>query len=94
MSKGIRSKIIVGLVLAGASGLSIPAPTAAQAQGAQSYCLMGGGGVIGRCGFATFEQCREAGAGFGICNPSAAPPAGISSSNARVVEPVRRGRTR
>jgi hypothetical protein len=37
---------------------------------AQSFCLVGGGGLMNRCGFATFEQCREYSANFGVCNES------------------------
>ena len=37
---------------------------------AQSFCLMGAAGVMNRCGFATFEQCKEYSANFGICNES------------------------
>jgi hypothetical protein len=39
-------------------------------QPAQSYCLVGGGGLMNRCGFATFEQCKEYSANFGVCNES------------------------
>jgi hypothetical protein len=64
-------KVLIGLTFVAA--LSSSTTAGAQtfpAHPAQSYCLMGGGGLMNRCGFATFEQCKEYSANYGICNES------------------------
>lgn len=61
--------------------------TGAEAQTSQSYCLSGAAGVLRGCGFASLEQCRTAGAGFGICSPSVAAPDPASANAALLSEP-------
>jgi len=58
------------LTLAGTLSLATPYPASAQAR---SYCLTGGGGELGRCGYPTFEACRVDGAGYGTCIASERP---------------------
>jgi hypothetical protein len=71
MHSGNRLRALIGLIFLATLGSS----TMAGAQTfpvhpAQSYCLVGGGGLMNRCGFATFEQCKEYSANFGVCNES------------------------
>ena len=70
MSRMHLVKISTVLVFA---GVLLGAPlTDANAQ-ARSYCLTGGGGELGRCGYPTFEACRLDGAGYGTCIASERP---------------------
>jgi len=48
------------------------------------FCKLGGGDLgtgSGYCNFSSFEQCRQASAGYGICqaNPAYVPPAPVSA---------------
>ncbi len=79
--KSICSK----LICAAALGIAMAAPSVpAHAETIYPFCKLGGGELgtgAGACWFSSFEQCRIASAGFGICqaNPAyvapAAPPA-------------------
>ncbi len=69
-----RLRALIGLTFL----VTLTSSTVASAQTypthpAQSYCLVGGGGLMNRCGFATFEQCKEYSANYGVCNESSRP---------------------
>jgi hypothetical protein len=64
-------KIFIGLaLLATLAGATTAGAQTFPAHPAQSYCLISAGGMMNRCGFATFEQCKEYSANYGICNES------------------------
>jgi hypothetical protein len=63
--------VSIGLAVAGMLLAASASP--ASAQTARSYCLTGGGGELGRCGYPTFEACRLDGAGYGTCIASERP---------------------
>jgi hypothetical protein len=62
--------------------LTSAAASSASAQTARSYCLTGGGGELGRCGYPTFEACRIDGAGYGTCIASERPAWGQAAGTA------------
>ena len=64
-------KVLSGLTFLATLACSTTA--GAQPYPAQSFCIAGGGGLMNRCGFATFEQCKENSANYGICVESARP---------------------
>ncbi len=75
------------LICAAALGIAMAAFSApAHAETIYPFCKLGGGELgtgAGACYFSSFEQCRIASAGFGICQanpayvaPAATPPAG------------------
>jgi hypothetical protein len=66
-----RLRALLGLTfLATLAGSTMAGAQTFPTHPAQSYCLVGGGGLMNRCGFATFEQCKEFSANFGVCNES------------------------
>lgn len=69
--------VSIGLAMA---GVLLASP--ASAQTARSYCLTGGGGELGRCGYPTFESCRLDGAGYGTCIASERPAWGEPAATA------------
>ena len=71
----IMSSALAGL-------LSAAVLSSADAQTARSYCLTGGGGELGRCGYPTFEACRIDGAGYGTCIASERPAWGAATGTA------------
>ena len=65
--------------------LLLASSTPSRAEITYPFCKLGGGDLgtgSGYCNFSSFEQCRIASAGYGICQanpayvPPAAPPAG------------------
>jgi hypothetical protein len=72
----------MSLALALTGLLSAAALWSASAQTARSYCLTGGGGELGRCGYPTFEACRVDGAGYGTCIASERPAWGEAAGAA------------
>ena len=78
MSRIDLARISTTLVFAGV--LIGAALTDARAQTARSWCLTGGGGELGRCGYPTFEACRLDGAGYGTCIASERPAWGQPAS--------------
>ena len=72
----VRAAIVATIVAAGASG--------ADAQTVNSYCIAGGGGLMARCGFATFDQCRNASTPYGICVASERLPDATWTAQARM----------
>jgi hypothetical protein len=68
-------KVLIGLSVLATLGCSTNAVAQTfPASPAQSYCLTGGGGLMNRCGFATFEQYKEYSANYGVCNESPRAP--------------------
>ena len=84
-----RSALLFGLACLGA--IVCATPSRALAQGANSYCLTGGGGELGRCGFPTFEECRAYSSGFGVCVASERP-SWASTGAAAAPAPAKRRR--
>lgn len=68
------------LICAAALGITMATFSApAHAETIYPFCKLGGGELgtgAGACYFSSFEQCRIASAGFGICqaNPAYVPP--------------------
>ena len=76
----------LGLILSGA----LAAPTAARAEIVYPWCLSGGGGLTDHCDFATFAQCQQTAAGYGVCSQNPAYPP--SAAPAAQTPTTRRGR--
>ena len=75
--KSIRSKLM-GAAALGITLAALSAP--ARAEIIYPFCKLGGGELgtgAGACYFSSFEQCRIASAGYGICqaNPAYVAPA-------------------
>jgi hypothetical protein len=77
--------LTMSLALALTGMLSVAALSPVQAQTVRSYCLTGGGGELGRCGYPTFEACRLDGAGFGTCIASERPAWGDAAGSEATV---------
>ena len=74
--------LTISTALAMAGMLLAAQASPASAQTARSYCLTGGGGELGRCGYPTFEACRLDGAGYGTCIASERPAWGEPTATA------------
>ena len=90
MSRIHCSTIALALASTGALSVSVLAP--ATAQTVRSWCLTGINGELGHCDYATFEACRVAGAGYGICVASEQPVAGWSAAASPAVPAAKRRR--
>jgi len=72
-----------------ALGVPLAASTApSRAETTYPFCKIGGGDVgigIGYCNFSSFEQCRIASAGYGMCfaNPAYVAPAATPAAQRR-----------
>jgi hypothetical protein len=77
MRRSDSLNVSIGLAMA---GMLLASPACAQT--ARSYCLTGGGGELGRCGYPTFEACRLDGAGYGTCIASERPAWGEPAATA------------
>jgi hypothetical protein len=84
----------ISTAIAVAGMASMAAQSSASAQNARSYCLTGGGGELGRCGYPTFEACRLDGAGYGTCIASERPAWGAPASTAATTAPTAAKRRR
>jgi hypothetical protein len=86
--------LTISTVLAVTVVTSPAALSSAHAQNARSWCLTGGGGELGRCGFPTFEACRLDGAGFGTCIASERPAWGEPAATTETTTPGAKRRKR
>jgi hypothetical protein len=82
-----RANISLTLALLGVLTLSH-----ANAQTVRSYCLTGINGELGHCDYYTFEACRVAGAGYGICVASEQPVSGASVATTAAAPVAKRRR--
>ena len=80
-----RIHLTIALSLASAGALSVVTPAPATAQTVRSWCLTGLNGELGHCDYQTFEACRVAGAGYGICVASERPVGGSSAAASTTV---------
>ena len=72
LSKLPRAAALLGFIIAASTASS-------RAETIYPFCRLGGGDIgtgVGACNYASFEQCRQASAGYGMCtaNPAYVAP--------------------
>ncbi|HSQ04135.1 MAG TPA: DUF3551 domain-containing protein [Burkholderiales bacterium] len=82
--KNIVSKLVCAALSLGLLAIAMNVPSRGEI--IHPFCKVGGGDLSNPvCNYSSFEQCREASAGYGMCtvNPAYVPPAATPAAQRR-----------